>query len=83
MSGSVCEPSLSVKSTVAVALRFESNSTSSWNLDISARGKRFLNSEIAWALAAAMCFFASELFTQDIGTLKSLIASCLLGTCVE
>ena len=49
ISGSICEPSPSVKCTVAVALRFASTSTS-LNLDISERGKRFLNSEISWAL---------------------------------
>ena len=41
------EPSPSGNSTLPVAFRFESKSTRAWNLEMSARGKRFLNSEKA------------------------------------
>ena len=57
ISGFSHDPSPSGNSTLPVALRFGSNSTRTWNLDMSARGKRFLNSESAWALAAAPPLF--------------------------
>ena len=63
---------LSGKSTSPVALRFGSKSTCTLNLDISAYGKRFLNSEVAWALAAVPRFFSSEEFNQAISAFKSL-----------
>ena len=81
------EPSPSGNSTLPVALRFESKSTRAINLDMSARGKRFLNSEKAWAFAASERCLASEELNHFHSALKLLVsafsAGCLLDTYVK